>query len=45
MKLGITNASQFAYVADGKNGLRVVQLTSPTRRRATTASARGRSRG
>ena len=29
MKLGITNASVFAYVADGKNGLRVVQLTSP----------------
>jgi hypothetical protein len=24
-----TNASVFAYVADGKNGLRVVQLTSP----------------
>jgi hypothetical protein len=24
-----TNASLFAYVADGKNGLRVVQLTSP----------------
>ena len=29
VKLGITNVSQFAYVADGKNGLRVVQLTSP----------------
>ena len=29
MKLGITNVSQFAYLADGKNGLRVVQLTSP----------------
>ena len=29
MKLGITNVSQFAYVADGKNGLRVIQLTSP----------------
>ena len=25
----MTNASLFAYVADGKNGLRVVQLTSP----------------
>jgi hypothetical protein len=24
-----TNASAFAYVADGRNGLRVVQLTSP----------------
>jgi hypothetical protein len=29
VKLGITYNSQFAYVADGKNGLRVVQLTSP----------------
>ncbi len=29
VKLGITNVSQFAYVADGKNGLRVIQLTSP----------------
>ena len=29
VKLGITNVSQFAYIADGKNGLRVVQLTSP----------------
>ena len=29
MKLGITYASEFAYLADGKNGLRVVQLTSP----------------
>jgi hypothetical protein len=28
VKVGITNASLFAYVADGKNGLRVVQLTS-----------------
>jgi hypothetical protein len=27
--LGITNVSQFAYVADGKNGLRVIQLTGP----------------
>ena len=25
----MTNASLFAYVADGKNGLRVLQLTSP----------------
>jgi len=25
----MTNASLFAYVADGKNGLRIVQLTSP----------------
>ncbi len=29
VKLGITNVSQFAYIADGRNGLRVVQLTSP----------------
>ncbi len=29
VKLGITYVSQFAYLADGHNGLRVVQLTSP----------------
>ena len=29
VQLGITYNSEFAYVADGKNGLRVVQLTSP----------------
>jgi hypothetical protein len=29
VKLGITYVSEFAYVADGKNGLRVIQLTSP----------------
>ena len=29
VKLGMTNASVFAYVADGHNGLRVIQLTSP----------------
>jgi hypothetical protein len=28
VKLGMTNGSAFAYVADGKNGLRVVQLIS-----------------
>ncbi len=27
--LGSTNASLFAYVADGRNGLKVLQLTSP----------------
>ncbi len=27
--IGTTNASLFAYVADGRNGLRVLQLTSP----------------
>ncbi len=29
--VGTTNASLFAYVADGGNGLKVVQLTSPER--------------
>jgi hypothetical protein len=29
IKIGMTAASQFAYVADGVNGLRVVQLFSP----------------
>ncbi|MDR3638644.1 MAG: hypothetical protein P4L84_32865, partial [Isosphaeraceae bacterium] len=29
VKLGITYTSEFAYLADGKNGVRVVQLTSP----------------
>jgi hypothetical protein len=29
VKMGITYVSEFAYLADGKNGLRVVQLTSP----------------
>ncbi|WP_020473488.1 hypothetical protein [Zavarzinella formosa] len=29
VKLGITYNSQFAYLADGHNGMRVVQLTSP----------------
>ena len=28
VKLGITNVSQFAYLADGEHGLRIVQLTS-----------------
>jgi hypothetical protein len=31
--LGTTNASLFAYVADGKNGLKVIQLTSPDSQR------------
>lgn len=30
VKIGMTNASQFAYVADGHNGLQVVQLFSPS---------------
>jgi hypothetical protein len=29
VRVAMTNASQFAYVADGKNGLRVIQLTAP----------------
>ena len=29
VKIGMTNASAFAYVADGHNGLRVIQLFSP----------------
>jgi hypothetical protein len=29
VKLGITYVSEFAYLADGRNGMRVVQLTSP----------------
>ena len=29
VRVGATDASVFAYVADGKNGLRVVQLISP----------------
>jgi len=31
VKVGMTNASLFAYVADGRNGLRVLQLTSPVK--------------
>ena len=31
--VGSTNASAFAYVADGKNGLKVIQLTSPDSQR------------
>ena len=30
VKIGMTNASQFAYVADGRNGLQIVQLFSPS---------------
>ena len=29
VKVGSTNSCLFAYVADGRNGLRVIQLTSP----------------
>ena len=30
VKLGMTNASAFAYLADGVNGMRIVQLFAPT---------------
>ena len=30
VKIGMTNASQFAYLADGHNGLQVVQVFSPS---------------
>ena len=30
VKIGMTNASQFAYLADGRNGLQVIQLFSPS---------------
>jgi hypothetical protein len=30
VKIGMTNASQFAYVADGHNGLQVLQLFAPS---------------
>ena len=29
VKVGMTNASAFAYIADGKNGMRVLQIMSP----------------
>ena len=31
--IGTTNASLFAYVADGRNGMKVIQLTSPASQR------------
>ena len=31
VRIGMTNASAFAYVADAAHGLRVLQLTSPAR--------------
>ena len=30
VKIGMTNASAFAYLADGVNGMRIVQLFAPT---------------
>lgn len=35
VKVGMTNSSMFAYVADGHNGLKVVQLTSADERDGT----------
>jgi hypothetical protein len=40
VKIAMTNASLFAYVADGRHGC-VVQLTRPRRRRRISASTRG----
>jgi hypothetical protein len=31
VRVGMTNASVFAYLADGKNGLHVLQMTSPVK--------------
>jgi hypothetical protein len=31
VKVAMTNASLFAYVADGRNGLRILQMTAPNR--------------
>jgi hypothetical protein len=42
VKVGMTNASVFAYVADGHNGLRVIQLVSPETPGATGFSPRPR---
>ena len=33
LKIGMVSSSQFAFVADGKNGMRVVQLFSPESQR------------
>ena len=45
VKVAMTNASVFAYVADGENGLRVLQLVSSNETPARSASARGRAHG
>ena len=42
IKIGMTNASLFAYVADGIHGLRVIQLMSPDTLGATGFSPRPR---
>jgi hypothetical protein len=42
--VGSTNASLFAYVADGVNGMKVLQLTSPRASPTSTASARADAR-
>ena len=40
VKVAMTNASLFAYVADGKNGMRILQLTSPETMPSMPASVR-----
>ena len=40
VKLGMVSSSLFAFVADGKNGMQVVQLFSPGRRRNSLVSVR-----
>ncbi len=45
VKIAATNASIFAYVADGEHGLAVLQLTSPEWTPAYAASVRGLRRG
>jgi hypothetical protein len=42
VKIGMTNASLFAYLADGTHGLRVIQLMSPDTPGATGFSPRPR---
>lgn len=41
IKVGMTNDTVFAYLADGKNGLRIVQLVSPEDTEETQRSAYG----
>ena len=44
VKVGMTNANQFAYLADGHNGLQVIQLISPEENPGYSASCRSRRR-
>ena len=45
VKVGMTNASQFAYLADGHNGLQVIQLFSPSDNPNYLGFARSRRQG